>query len=113
MIDEKRLLEEIEDHKVEFELFGIASNFVCTEIVKDIIRSLKKENRWIPCSKKMPPQPKKNPIFENKPLDVYLVCVSEEDYPFRAFWNGKFFTDGWRKQDVLAWMPLPEPYKGE
>lgn len=66
---------------------------------------------WIPCSKQLPSQPNENPEFENKPLELYLVSIKGENYPFRAFWNGKNFTDGWTKLDVDAWQPLPEPYQ--
>lgn len=70
------------------------------------------EQRWIPVSERLPDEPKENPIFEGKKIELYLVTVKGTDYPFRAFWNGKFFTDGWSKADVTAWMPLPEPYRG-
>ena len=69
------------------------------------------EQRWIPVSERLPDEPKENPIFEGKKIELYLVTVKGADYPFRAFWNGKFFTDGWSKTDVTAWMPLPEPYR--
>lgn len=78
-----------------------------------------KENTWIPCSERLPEEPKENPVFDGKYLEVYLVTTkygsNEQDkvYPFRAFWNGINFTDGRRILDVIAWMPLPEPYKGE
>lgn len=70
---------------------------------------------WIPCEKEIPPQPKENPLFENKPLELYLATVKGSEYPWRVFWNGKSFTDGWSEVDVLAWMELPKPYqpKGE
>lgn len=68
-------------------------------------------NGWIPCNKGLPPQPEENPMFDYKPLELYLVSVKGTDYPFRAFWNGKFFTDGWNKADVIAWQPLPESYQ--
>lgn len=70
---------------------------------------------WIPCEKELPPQPKGNVIFEGKPLELYLVSLKNADYPLRAFWNGKYFTDGWCKLDVVAWRELPAPYqqKGE
>lgn len=71
------------------------------------------EQRWIPVAERLPDEPKENPIFEGKKIELYLVTVKGTDYPFRAFWNGKFFTDGWSKADVTAWMPLPEPYRGE
>ena len=71
-------------------------------------------NGWISCSVALPPQTEENPIFDNKPLELYLVSVKNAYYPIRAFWNGKFFTDGWSKVDVIAWQPLPHPYtKGE
>lgn len=68
------------------------------------------EQRWIPVAERLPDEPKENPIFEGKKIELYLVTVKGTDYPFRAFWNGKLFTDGWSKADVTAWMPLPEPY---
>ena len=74
-------------------------------------------NRWIPCSEQIPEEPEENPLFEGKCLEVYLVTTkygsSEQDkvYPFRAFWNGINFTDGMNILDVIAWMPLPKPYR--
>lgn len=73
--------------------------------------------RWIPCSEQIPEEPEENPLFEGKCLEVYLVTTkygsSEQDkvYPFRAFWNGINFTDGMNILDVIAWMPLPKPYR--
>ena len=68
---------------------------------------------WIFCKKELPPQPEENPLLDYKPLELYLVVVDVDDYPFRAFWNGEVFTDGWGTLDVVAWMPLPKPPKGE
>lgn len=85
--------------------------------VLEIVNQLAEEynNGWIPCERELPPQPKENPIFEYKPLELYLVTDKDVDYPLRAFWNGKCFTDGWFKLEVSAWQPLPAPYqpKGE
>ncbi|MBR6538094.1 MAG: DUF551 domain-containing protein [Lachnospiraceae bacterium] len=78
------------------------------EFGKDInVRS----NGWIPCSERLPEEPKENPFFEGKPLELYLVSMKHDKYPWRAFWNGKDFTDGWSIVQPEAWMPLPEPYK--
>lgn len=67
---------------------------------------------WILCDDRLPQQPKENPIFDGKPLELYLVSVKNTDYAFRAFWNGKFFADGFSKlQNVIAWQPLPSPYR--
>lgn len=84
----------------------------------DIKNSLEKlKNPWIPVSERLPEEPEENPVFYGKYLEVYLVTTkygsSEQDnvYPFRAFWNGINFTDGMNILDVIAWMPMPEPYR--
>lgn len=79
------------------------------EIVKEVAAEY--NNGWISCSERLPEEPKPNPLFENKPLEFYIVTEKGATYPFRAFWNGKAFTDGWSKLDVIAWQPLPAPYK--
>ena len=77
-----------------------------------VYEDAEEQRKWIPCSERLPDEPEENPVFENKRLELYLVSVKYTDYPFRAFWNGKFFTEGWSKlENVIAWMPLPEPYK--
>ena len=75
------------------------------------IENAEEVERWIPCSERLPEKPKPNPDLDGKPLDLYLVCA-KGDTPFRAFWNGKTFTDGWfcLTTEVDAWMPLPEPF---
>lgn len=66
---------------------------------------------WIPVSERLPEPPRENPALDYKPLEVYLVSVSDEGYPIRAFWDGKNFGTGMFKLDVKAWMSLPKPYK--
>lgn len=82
------------------------------EAVYRVVERAKYNNGWTPCSKELPPQPKSNLLFENKPLELYLATVRGSDYAWRVFWNGECFTDGWNKVDVIAWQPLPEPFKG-
>lgn len=83
----------------------------CLEIVREV--EAEYGNGWIPCSERLPEEPKENPFFEGKPLELYLVSMKHAKYPWRAFWNGKDFTDGWSIVQPEAWMPLPEPYKPE
>lgn len=79
--------------------------------IRDYILQLEEQinNKWTPCSKALPPKPKANPAFNGKLLELYFVCTKSE-YPFRAFWNGMFFTDGFSKVEPIAWMSLPETY---
>ena len=79
---------------------------------RDIIRKHMNDG-WIPVEERLPEEPKENPEFEGKKIELYLVTVKGTKYPFRAMWNGKFFTDGWSKCNVIAWRPLPEPYRPE
>lgn len=77
-----------------------------------ITRSSRDNGGWIPVEERLPEVPEENPIFDNKPLELYLVDIGAE-YPIRAFWNGREFTDGWSLLNVIAWQPLPEPYSPE
>ena len=67
--------------------------------------------KWIPCSEALP---------EN--ADRVLVTIARSDGEKRIrsgmYFKGYFMMDDgdtWNKTDkeILAWMPLPEPYKGE
>lgn len=83
----------------------------CIKCVEDIIRKHMNDG-WIPVEERLPREPKENPVFDDKPLELYLVDMGGS-YPLRAFWNGKQFTDGWSILNVIAWRPLPDPYRPE
>lgn len=64
--------------------------------------------KWIPCSERLP---EKNGEF--------IVSLEDCVYPWASWFNGKWFmlpADGiardFGEHEVLAWMPLPKPYKG-
>ena len=82
------------------------------ERIEEIIRKHMNDD-WVSVEERLPEEPKENPEFEGKKIELYLVTVKGTKYPFRAMWNGKFFTDGWSKCNVIAWRPLPEPYRPE
>ena len=99
----ERILEEIEN------LQDISGWDLPT--VQGILRIIREHMNggWIPVEDHLPGEPKENPVFDDKPLELYLVDMGGS-YPLRAFWNGKQFTDGWSVLNVIAWRPLPEPY---
>ena len=112
MIDEKKLIEEL---RMEYECADDLSDFTCgvkrgLSEALTIVKYQPKVGEWIPVKERLPEEPEQNPKLDDRPMELYLVD-NGEDYPFRAFWNGKYFHDGWRRLDVLAWMPLPERYE--
>lgn len=120
MIDEKLLLQsrpEALNDKMDMELQNQKGGYNngwndCLFYFIDIIKKQPKVCEWIPVSERLPEPPNgRNPMLDYKMLDIYLVTVSDEGYPIRAFWDGKNFGDGMFKLDVKAWMPLPKPYK--
>ena len=99
--------EVIENYKI-FEDECIEKGFTFRSLLDARERQINGD--WIPCSEKLPPIPKENTLFENKPLELYLVSDGYSEYATKAFWNGKDFTDGWGKLKAVAWQPLPQPY---
>ena len=76
--------------------------------VEELICSYNVSDMWIPVDVKLPPEPKSDPVFRG---DIYLVTTETGMCAFRAIWNGTYFTDGFEKLKVIAWMPMPEVYK--
>ena len=72
------------------------------------IKSQPPADQWIPCSERLPEKPE---VW----VDSYIVQQRHVYTPFSAYWDGKKWTDEYAEElnNVLAWMPLPEPYKGE
>lgn len=67
--------------------------------------------RWIPCTDRMPEE-KLEPKYGENFKGSELVLVSAKDC------NGEIFVDmdstgngEWLLFEVIAWMPLPKPYK--
>ena len=84
--------------------------------------------KWIPVSEKLPDDYDNRfymCIVENHEEDLPMFCQYAEDYGF-GYWNDIYDEDslgflnsefktndelGYEK--VIAWQPLPEPYKGD
>ena len=71
------------------------------------------ENRWIPVNKRLPKiteyrNENRYKSMDSNELVPFLVCCKDTEIPFRAFYDGKNWGDGWNKLKVTHWMPLPE-----
>ena len=73
------------------------------EAIKMGIHALK-ETQWIPCSEKMP----------EDNTDV-IVCFYSGTVTEMRYWGNGIFQGIYEHtaKTIVAWMPLPEPYKGE
>ena len=62
---------------------------------------------WTPTEERQP----EKPVFGE---DSYIVQTNNIITPFSAFWDGEEWTDvsDDKVKGVIAWQPLPEPYKG-
>ena len=83
------------------------------------IAELEAAQRWIPVGERLPAVSEyrngdKSKSMDSNELVPFLVCCEDTEIPFRAFYDGKNWGDGWGKQNVTHWQPLPQPpQKGE
>lgn len=91
-------------------------------------RAEEHNNCWIACSERLPEDCDNRfymCIVENHEEDLPMFCQYDENYGF-GFWHDIYdkhtlgFVDSEFKSNeelgyekVIAWQPLPEPYKGE
>ena len=108
MIDEKKLNTD--------DLCDICSSADCTncfssEDFKKWIDSQPKAGEWIPVSEELPEE-EYDTVLVFLESNIYDIAIWHSEYGFRPWYEGYFgkSTPDW-KSEVLAWMPLPEPYK--
>lgn len=99
----EKILEEIEKHKHIVTIFGREIYFVPLEAVKQIIRKYMNDD-WIPVGERLPEDGTYLCTLEGE------LCGIEE--PFTGMCG---IENGiWDEPDcVVAWQPLPEPYRTE
>lgn len=89
--------EDVQEYKDEF-----AALLMAEKALKDG-SDMNVPSKWIPCSERLPEEE-----------GSYLLTLTTAS-GIRYVGMGLLFSDGkFAKHDsVIAWMPLPEPYKGE
>ena len=70
------------------------------------IKALEAEPHWIPVTERLP-----------KEEGFYIVTLehrygAETNIRFFKIENGERYWSLWGNENITAWMPLPEPYKG-
>lgn len=117
MIDEKKLVEELTSLLISSEMMGYLSAF---DVVKDCIDIVEKQpqaDKWIPCEERLP---KRNEVVLC--WVVSTTIASGETYIIGSCDNGFWFLQSEtigihsfpvKDYKVVAWQPLPQPYKKE
>ena len=106
MIDEKKLIEQLclksgnrkwmlNDRFAEGIDYGLRTAI-------EVVEKLPKVGEWIPCSERLP-------SYGDKVLASVDVFKGRHPVTIIEYGGECFWTNG----TILAWMPLPEPYKGE
>ena len=77
--------------------------------------SAQPEPRWIPCSERLPEEPYGClvTVWDTNPV---TMDEFENILPYFVGWDGEQWNDGDGEQcpfEVVAWMPLPEPFHAE
>lgn len=128
-----KILEEIEDVRkimkstVATKCFGKeCENDDCTvcvcERVIEIIRSHMDEvndtnvpSNWIPCSERLPSEEEFIKAYcRNIYAAEFIVMIKGATLPTTLYFKNGSWTDmKGNYYNVVAWQPLPEPYKGE
>lgn len=129
----EKILEEIEDVRkimkstVATNCFGKeCENDDCTvcvcERVIEIIRSHMEEvndtnvpSNWIPCSERLPNEEEFIKAYcRNIYAAEFIVMIKGATLPTTLYFKNGSWTDmEGNYYNVVAWQPLPEPYKGE
>lgn len=65
-----------------------------------------KSRQWIPCSERMPERDQICIVTDETRKCAYEYGFHDETYDNETGWT-------YLGHKIIAWMPLPEPYKGE
>lgn len=108
MINRQKLIEELEKNSI----FRKVTNAEGKNVI-EIIESQPPADQWIPCSVAVPanvdPSVYDDIVIKRASGKTVKGCCWS-DYPR---WWGEKDGDWFEVHDAVAWMPLPEPYKGD
>lgn len=94
----------------------IVFNYGDYEKVVEENKKLKAEvaNLIIRCRIAEADRPKWIPVSERLPIPPTFCLVTTDGSHGDVIDIALYMSDGWHKaSEVIAWMPLPEPYRGE
>ena len=80
------------------------------KVIKETVEEIEKEynDGWIPCSERLPEEDGKY-IVTIKNLTGHWIM--KKDVFVCNYWDNDFHFKDWEDNEVIAWQPLPQPYK--
>ena len=121
LIDEKKLIEELKFQINNCETYGHSDIYIDLEMAKKWVETIekKKVGEWIPVEEREPSCSCMclTWVKAKTTYNQYEKCVLANYYdgffdvlPFDLF---PYIDDEPNEVQILAWQPLPEPFKGE
>ena len=111
-IDRDELYEQMHAMGMGFDLIEaleMIENFPAADVAPVVRKTAEGERKmeWISVKDRLPEEYRD----EYRELIPFLVVTKRTKYPFRAFFDGTCWGDGFSKLKVTHWMPLPKPPK--
>ena len=101
------------DGKTEEDEYINKATQLAFDDAKNIVQEVAEEynNGWIACSERLPEEPEEG-LTDLDECDEYIAMIENADIPTALNYagNGEWYRDG-EFYKVIAWQPLPEPYK--
>lgn len=111
-------IEILSEMRAEYNLFGDEEEATRYHVLSWAIQAMKDTQQWIPVSDRLPEEGH-DVLITKEPFKIkgyeQNVIIAERSADPRSgkieWWSPEFGT--LTDKSVLAWMPLPEPWKGD
>ena len=103
-IDEKKLIEQLTSLLTSSEMMGYLTAF---DVVQDCIEMVEKQPKtdWIPCEERLPSEKGFYLVTVKRGCNLEVLCIWYQ----KEYWL--YYQEETGK--IIAWQPLPQPYKKE